>query len=137
MAPAAALGIALLLLGLTTIWPGAIGWAALPPAMAYVLSLYLGGRSLDLGAGMLGGALLLMVELGALSLELRGAVRLRGPLIARRLGVLAALGLGTVLLSYLLLLLAETPLAGGVPLTAVGLAAAVGVVAMIARLTRR
>ena len=104
---------------------------------AYLASLYLGGRSLDVAAPALGAGLLLMVELGALSLELRGRVVVESGIILRRLALLAALALGCALLGYLLMLLAELPLPGGVALTAVGLIAATGVIGIIAALARR
>ena len=137
MAAPAVIALLLLLTGLTLPWPGGLAWAVLPLASAYLLSLYISGRTLDVAAPLLGVALLLMVEFGSLSLELGRPMRMSGQVVARRVGALAALAAGCLLLGYSLLLLAAAPLEGGVPLTAAGLLAAVAVLAMIALLSRR
>lgn len=137
MVPAAGLSLLLLTLGLTALWPPGLAWSAVPPALAYLAALYSGSAGLDPAAPAVGVGLLLMVELGALSLELDGRLKVEARPAGMRLGLLGAVGLVSLLAGSALLSLAALPVRGGVALTALGLAAAVGVLGIFAALARR
>ncbi len=81
---------------------------------------------------MLAAALLLVAELGYLSLELRAAVRDEPGTFARRLALLAVLALGALASGQLLVVLVDLGARGGLALEALGVVAAVGALALVA-----
>jgi hypothetical protein len=108
-------------------------WALVLLGAEYALWLELGTHALDQRAPIVGGGLLLTAELAFDSLEPEVG-RLEATTVLSRaitlVGVtLAAIGVGAVVLAA-----ASIPLTGGVALTAVGAAAAVLVLAVMARL---
>lgn len=135
--PAAGAGLLLLLLTLADAWPPGAAWSAVALGTGFVVSLYSSGRALEPSTPAFGAGLLLAVELAHLSLELGLPARSDRAPTLRRLGLLAGLALGSAALGYALLPLAAAPLPGGLPATAAGLAAAVGVLALLAWLSRR
>jgi hypothetical protein len=127
------LALALYLAGLALPWPGALPWALGLLAVEYLVSLEVRRAPLDPAAPAYAVAFFLCAELGWIGLEAR-----RGGLPwARRVLAIAALALGGSALAALLLLMAAVPLGGGPPMTAVGVAATIAVVASLAWLGRR
>jgi hypothetical protein len=114
---------------------------AIPPALtllagAYAGSLLLRGDRLDPYAPLVGAGLLLCGELAYLSLELRPRAEAEQWFRLRRLAALAAVVAGGAVAGALVLLGAAPPAGGGAGWEAVGAAAtvaALGVVALLAR----
>ena len=125
---------------MTAIWPGGTAWGAGLLGAAFIGSLYLSGRVLDVSTPLFGAGLLVMVELAQLSSEM-ASPRTRagaGPgVAARRLAFIGAVAAGSALAGFGFLALAAAPVDGGLVVTAAGLLAAVGAVALIAWLVRR
>jgi hypothetical protein len=130
------LGAVLLLFGLVRGHAELLGWALAAGALAYALALLVHGAEVDEGAPLVATGLLLCGELAAWSLDERFHVtRARGLLMARALGVgvLALVGLGA---AALVVALAAAPVGHGLAWTVAGAAAAVGAIAVAARLSR-
>jgi len=126
------LAFVLFITGQTLPVPGALAWALGLLAIEYLATLELRGASVDVAAPGYGAALFLCAELGWLGLEAKDGGRLwTGRAVAVVLLALLGGALGAVLL-----LLAAAPLAGGVVLTALGVAAAVAIAACLAWLAR-
>lgn len=114
-------------------WPGGLPWALGLLGVEYLVSLEVRAAPLDSGAPAYAAALLVCAELGWLGLEVRrGGRPWTGRLVA--IGALAVTGAA---LGALLLLVWTVPLAGGAPLTGLGVAATVAVAACLAWLGRR
>lgn len=139
--PASLGGIALALLSVSLLaaWAGGIPWTLVLLASAYVgeLALRRGDGSVDASAPLVAAALLLLAELAYWSLELRAAGRAETRLLLRRLAALAALAFGAVLLGMVVLVVTALPFGGGAAWHAVGVAAAAGALAILARLARK
>jgi hypothetical protein len=127
-APALALYTAALLVP----WAEAVGGAIALLALEYVLSLYLGGVSLDTAVPVYAAALFLCAELGWLAAETGDG----GALWPSRAFGLLALALAATGLGFAALALAALPLPGGALLTGAGGAAVVAVAAVLAWLAR-
>ena len=127
------LALALYVMGLAMPWPGALPWALGLLAVEYLVSLEVRRAPLDPAAPAYAVAFFLCAELGWLGLEAR---RGRRPW-SRRVVAIAALALGGAVVAALLLPLAAVPLAGGPPMTALGVAATIAVAASLAWLGRR
>lgn len=104
---------------------------------AYALRLVAEEDALDQRAAVLAAALFATAELGYWSLEVQGAVAEEAGAHLRRLAHLAGMALGALALGILLLALVETVRAGGVAVEAVGVAAAVSTLALLALASRR
>ena len=133
--PIAALGglaLVFFIAGQTLPVPGVLAWALGLLAIEYLATLGLRGGAVDVAAPGYAAALFLCAELGWLGLEARTGGRL-WPGRAVAVALLALLG---AVLGGLLLLLAAAPLAGGVVLTGLGVAAAVAIAACLAWLAR-
>jgi len=129
---AAGLFAAGLFAGRAPLLAGAVGAIGLE----YGIGLVAGPPGADLLAPVFGAGLLLVAELGFLSLELRPARHL-DPVLRYRLlatAVLVSLALAAGALS---LVAASLPVPGGVGLSAAGVAAAVGALAILTWLVRR
>ncbi|HST26436.1 MAG TPA: hypothetical protein VLJ76_10620 [Gaiellaceae bacterium] len=128
-----AAGVAVLAVGLAWRYSPFLVWGLALLGADYALWLELGTHALDQRAPIVGGALLLTAELAFDSLEPevgrpeRTAVL--GRAIALAIVVLVAVAAGAIVLAA-----ASIPLSGGIALTAVGAAAVVAVLAVIARL---
>jgi cytochrome c oxidase assembly factor CtaG len=118
-------------------WPLPIGAALLLLAAQYAAALALLDAAVDAGAPLYAAGLLLVGELSYWSLELRAPGREETRVLARRLVLLAALALVAGALGVSVLALTSASVGGGVVWDSVGIAAAVGVLAIIARLARR
>jgi len=125
--------IVVLAAGLAARSPSLLVWGLALTGAEYAVWLELGTHALDQRAPIVGGALLLTAELAFDSLEPevgrpeRNAVL--GRAIALAVVVLVAVGAGAIVLAA-----AAVPLSGGIGLTAVGAAAVVAVLGVIARL---
>jgi hypothetical protein len=128
---------AMLALVLLRGWDELLPWALLLLGAEYAAQLVVRGGGVDGAAALVGAALLLLGELASWSLDLR--TRVREEARSFRLRGLTVAAVTTAGLAAGALALAATDLdaGSGLPWAAVGAAAAVAVVAMIARLTRR
>jgi hypothetical protein len=128
-----ALAVALYAAALALPLPAALPWALGLLGVEYLVSLEVRAAPLDLAAPAYAAAMFLCAELGWLGLE----VRRGGRPWAGRLAAIGALAVGGAALSALLLLAWTVPLAGGAPLTGLGVVATVAVAACLAWLGRR
>jgi len=115
---------------------------AIPLAVAllgveYVALLGFEGEAIDLRAPLVAAALYSVAELGYWSLELHGPVADEPGTHLRRVTLLAGFLLATVALGVGLLALVEAVTARGAALDALGAAAAVGALALLALASRR
>jgi hypothetical protein len=111
-------------------------WALLFAGLGYGLSLAAHSSGVAEGAPLVGAGLLLCGELVSWSLDERFAIRADRSIVAARAAALAALVIGGVLLSGLVLALASAPLGGGLGWTVIGAAAVVALLGLAARLSR-
>jgi hypothetical protein len=90
----------------------------------------------DVRAPLYGAGFFLVAELAFAALELRAGTP--DPTIAaRRAAIVAALALGGVVVGAVVLAAATVPLQGGLPLEAIGVTAAVGLLVLLGRLAVR
>jgi hypothetical protein len=131
------LGVILAVVGALTgaVLPLGAGLGAL--VVEYAVAAGLEGSGLDTRADVWGAGLLLSAELLFLAAELRTSVLEGGDLVARRLGTIALLVAGSIVLGAVLLSAAEVRPGGGLPLQLVGVAAVGGVLALVLSLARR
>jgi hypothetical protein len=120
-------------------WPTLVAWALALLAAGYALALSFGPEraTIDAAAPVVAATLLVVAELAYWSLELRDPGRWEGPLLARRLAVLAALALVSLALGSVVVVVTTVDLDGGLGLTFLGVAAAVATLAILAGLARR
>ena len=123
---------------------GALTGAALPLgaglaalAVEYAVATGLEGSGVDTRADVWGAGLLLSAELLFLAGELRTSVLEGGDLVARRLGTIALLVTGSIVLGAVLLSAAEVRPGGGLALQLVGVAAVGGVLWLVLSLVKR
>lgn len=110
-------------------------WALVALGAEYAAGLALhAGSGVDTRAPLYGAGLLLAAELGYWSIARRSAAWAEPQLLAWRVLGLALLTLAAVGLGTLVLAVGAIPVGGGVALEALGVAAAVGLVALLARL---
>lgn len=126
-------GFAALAVGLVLRRSSLFVWALVLLGADYAVWLELGTHALDQRAPIVGGGLLLAAELAYDSLEPEVGRPEATAVLARGI-TLAAVTLVAVGAGALVLGAASVPVGGGVALTAVGAAAAVLVLALIARL---
>ena len=115
--------------------------ALVTPALALLGAEYAGlflvrGDTLDVRAPLYGAAFLVVAELAFAALELRAGAAEPG-LVARQVAVLVGAAAAGVVVGLVVLAAAATPLEGGLGLEAVGIAAAVVLVAAIGRAAAR
>jgi hypothetical protein len=134
-AVAAVLAVVLLAGGLALRRPLAVPLAVLALGGGYAAALGLEGAALDGRAPVVAAALFLVAELGYWSLELRGAIAEEPGAYLRRVGLLSTLVLGTLAVGAGLLALVDA--GEGVGLEALGAAAAVAALALVALGARR
>jgi hypothetical protein len=114
--------------------PSFIPWPLVLLAGEYAWSL--GGGDIDQWSPLVAGALLVVAELAYWSLELRGRTQDAERLTERRAGLIAALGIGAVLLGGFVLAATSVQLGTGISADLVGAAAAVAALAVVATLAR-
>jgi hypothetical protein len=132
-----ALAFGLLAACLVMGWPLPIGAALLLLAAQYAAALALLDAAADAAAPLYAAGLLLVGELSYWSLELRAPGREESRVLTRRLTLLAALAVVAGSLGVFVLAVTSASVGGGVVWDSVGVAAAVGVLAIIARLARQ
>jgi hypothetical protein len=103
----------------------------------YAGSLFLGHPQLDASAPFVAGGLALVAELAYLALEQRPAIAPEPGVLARRFALLAAVGLGSTVAAAAVLGAGALPVGGSLALDVIGVAAAIGAVAICARLARQ
>ena len=132
-----AFGVVLVAAGALTgsVVPLGAGLGAL--VVEYAVATGLEGSGVDTRADLWGAGLLLAAELLFLSGELRTSVLEGGDLVARRLGTIALLVAGSIVLGAILLSAAELRPGGGLALQLVGVAAVGGVLWLVLSLARR
>jgi hypothetical protein len=126
-----------LTLGLILRWPTPIPAALVLLGGEYALVLELDDRPLDARAAVVAAGLLVTAELAYWSLELRAEITDEPGSYARRLSVLALLGLGALTLSGLLVVVVDLAGRGGLAVEIAGAAAAFAAVVLLWSLVRR
>lgn len=111
-------------------------WPIVLLGIAYAIPLFVRGSGIDEGAPLVGAGLLLCSELAAWSFDERWRIAAERALVVARGMAVALLVLAALGASGLVLALAAAPIGGGLAWTALGAAAAVGVVGLAARLGR-
>ena len=112
-------------------------WAVVCLVVAYALALVLHGASVDERAPLVATGLLLGTELASWSLEERHTIAAEPAVLRARIAALAALVVGGLATSALVIAVAATPTARGLVWTVAGAAAAVVVVGLAVRLAHR
>lgn len=116
--------------------PEPIPWTIVLIGGGYAGSLFLGHPQLDVTAPLVAGGLVLVAELAYLALELRPALAFEPGVLLRRCVLVAAVALGGAAAGAAVLGAGALPLGGGLGWEAIGVAAAVAVAAVLARLAR-
>jgi hypothetical protein len=112
-------------------WTGALWWGVVALGAEYAISRIGRGR-VDLGAVFVAAGLILLAELVLWSLDARSPV-VEGPEVSRRsLRTLGLLALGTSVLGSLLVSAGRFRGGGGLALTLLAVAAAIGIVVVLA-----
>jgi hypothetical protein len=111
-------------------------WATGLLAAAYTGALADRGAGLDAWAPAVAAGLIAAAEAAAWAAELRVATRVPSRVVAARATTIGMLAAGAALAGWALLVPAAAGAAGGLPLTAAGLVAAVAVAALVRRLAR-
>jgi hypothetical protein len=131
-----AVGVAVLVAALVLRLPALVAPALALLGAEYGCLFLVRGDTLDVRAPLYGAAFLVVAELAFAALELRAGTPEPG-LVPRRVAVLVAATAGSVLVGMVVLAAAATPLDGGLALEAVGVAAAVALVAALGRTAAR
>lgn len=132
------LALGLLLASLSFGWAAGIAWTLVLLAGEYAGALAANDQTVvDPGAPLYAAGLLLLAELAYWSLELRGRGREEHRVVVRRLTALGALAFGSVVLGAFVVVVTAAPLGGGLVWDVIGVGAAAGTLAILARLARR
>jgi hypothetical protein len=129
--------LAFLVVGLAGRWRSIVGLGLIVLGAQYAVLFGDQGRSLDEATPAYAGGFLLVAELAYWSLERRVAAWTEQGLLLRRLGHLLGVCFAAAALAAVVLVAAASGGGGGVALEALGAAAAVGAVAVVALLVRR
>jgi len=130
-------GVVLLLFVLVRGHDDLLGWALGIAGIAYALAIVVHGTHVDEAAPLIGAGLLVCGELATWSLDERWRIAVDRGLTASRAGAVAVLALAGLAAGALIVSLAAAPVGGGIGWTVLGAAAAVLVVGIAARLSRR
>ena len=117
--------------------PAGVALAIFVLGLAYAVRLLSEDDALDGRAPLVAAALYATAELAYWSLDLGSAVAEEAGAYLRRVGLLAALALATLVVGIALLALVDVAQTGGVGAEAVGVAAAVAAVGLLALASRR
>jgi archaellum biogenesis protein FlaJ (TadC family) len=128
-------GLLTLAVAIVARWPILIPWAVLATGAGYLIGRE-GRAVVDGWAAVVGVLLLLSAELASWSIEHDARIHTERRLLARRIGTLAALTVGALLVNFLLLGAAALSAPAGVVLAAAGVGAAVLAVGVVLRLVR-
>lgn len=132
-----AAALVLLALGLATRWRAPVGLGMTLLGAQYAVLFAAHGSSLDEGTPAYAAGFLLVAELAYWSLERRVPAWTEHGLLLRRLGHLVGVCFAAAAVAALVMVAAASGGGGGVALEALGAAAAVGAVAVVALLVRR
>jgi hypothetical protein len=135
VAIAGAFAVLLLAAGMWRIWTATVPLALALAGGAYAAALVLDDARVDGGAPLVAAAALLAGELAYWTAAPR-AVPAEAALVRRQAATAGLLVLVTVCLGTLLLLVGGASVSGGLPLEALGVAAAAAALAVVARLAR-
>lgn len=133
--PVGAAGVFVLVVGLVLGRPAAVPWALAGIGVAYAATLDPG--DLDGRVPLYATGLLVTGELAYWALQLRDAARDEPGIALRRVIALLVTAVAAVVAGSLLVALAHVPLRGGLVVEAVGLAAAIGALAVLLMAARR
>ena len=118
-------------------WWAAGGWVTQAVLAAlYLAVVALRSPDVDTSAPAVAAALLVSGELAVLARSLLDGLLLDPRELARRLAVLAALGVGAIASGWLLLAISVAALPGGMITTAIGAVAAVGAIGVVLAIAR-
>lgn len=131
------LAVLVLALGLAARSGAVLGWGLAILGGEYAVLFAAQGRALDELTPVYAGAFLLVAELAFWSIERRVPAWSDPCLFERRLAHLAGVSAGAAVVAGLVLVVAAASGGGGVALEAIGVAAAIGTVALVAVLVRR
>ena len=129
------MGTAVLVAGLVLRFPLAIPWAVLLVGAGYVLAR-VNHPVVDGWAAVVGAGLLLAAELAFWSIASDRRIHEERALVIHQAVTVAALVGAAALVSFILVGAAAVSATGGLLLTGIGVAAAVGAVAVVLRLVR-
>lgn len=131
------IALALLAAGLATRSGPVIGWGLAALGGEYAVLFAAQGGALDELTPVYAGAFVLVAELAFWSIERRIPAWSEPGLVERRLAHLAAASAGAAAIAGLVLVVAAASGGGGVALEAIGVAAAIGALVLVALLVRR
>jgi hypothetical protein len=137
LASVGALGLGGFVYGLVRGRAWAVPWAVVVLGGAYAASLFLPERGVDRHAPFVAAAFLLLAELSYWTLELRTPISPEPGILERRAMLIAAATLGALLVSGVAVGATWIPLGGGVLGDLLGVAAAIGALAIVAWLAER
>jgi hypothetical protein len=123
--------------GLLLRLPVAIPAAVTLLGATYTIRLLADVEELDDAAPVVAAALYALCELSYWSLEARGRIREEAGVQLRRLGLLAAFAVGTIVLGVTLLAVVDTLESGGTAVEVLGASAAVAALGLLALASRR
>ena len=131
------LAVMLLAVGLAARSGPLLGWALAALGAEYTVLFAAQGPALDELVPVYAGAFVLVAELAFWSIERRVPAWTESGLAEWRLAHLVAVSAAAVLVAGLVLVVAAAAGGGGVALEAIGVAAAIGAIALVAGLVRR
>ena len=137
LAAAGAVGVAGFVYGLVRARAWAVPWVVVVLGGTYAASLFLPQRGVDETAPLFAAAFLLLAELTFWTAELRAPLSPAPGMLERRVFVIAAATLGATLVAAFALTATAVPLGGGVLADLLGVAAAIGALAIVAWLAQR
>lgn len=124
-------------IGLTARFGSALGWALAALGGEYTVLFTAQGPALDEFAPLYAGAFVLVAELAFWSIERRVPAWTEPGLVERRLARLVGMSVGAALVAALVIVVAAVSGGGGVALEAIGVAAVIGALTLLAVLVRR
>ena len=135
IAGVAILAVAVLAVALARPFPSLLPWTLVALGAAYVWQL--AGGPIDEWAPVYAGGFVAVAELAYWSVELRGRAHDAGRLTDRRAALIAVISLAAVAAGALVLAATAVGIGSGVATDLLGVAAAIGALAVVARLARR
>lgn len=132
-----ALALALLVAGFATTWGPFVGWSLATFGAQYALLISAAGRSFDEATPIYAAGFFLVAELAFWSMERRVSAWTGPWLLLRRLAYVGGASAFAAVVAGAVLVAAATSRGGGVALEALGVAAAVGALALMTLLIRR
>jgi ABC-type Fe3+-siderophore transport system permease subunit len=137
LACAGGLGVLFLVYALVRGRASVVPWSLVALGGAYAGSLFLPERGIDREAPLVAAAFVLLAELAYWTLELGTPIEPEPGMLGRRVGVVAAATLGALVVAAAVTVAATVQVGGGVPADLLGVAAAVGALAIVTWLAQR